>query len=772
MLAKGNVGSRIINRFWVCNTVVPQDPVTTLGIDLSRPIIYVLSQNSSSDLLALQKACQQAALPDPYQTIPIAESALSAVIFLHEQYWFKTESLQQQQAAYIKQYSQLSSLLEKDSELEVQLVPVTLLWGRAPSKHKTARKHNINHLHKTCLVLCKGQDLLMRFNPPISARNLLNPHQKDKTKLAYQLAKITLQYFTRQYAYSSGPPVLARQKAVKQLLASEQLQQDIKQHSIKTGLPEKLVTQQCQVYLQEISSRYSYRFLRVFRTILSRVWNGIYQGIAVNNAQAVRDVIESGAEVVYMPCHRSHMDYLLLSYLLYEQGLMPPHIAAGVNLNFFPAGGIFRRSGAFFIRRSFKGDPLYSKVFKAYFSMLYEQGYPIEFFTEGGRSRTGRLLPPKTGLLAMSVDTFLTQVKRNVVIVPIYIGYDHIMEVSTYMKELSGKQKRQENAWQMLGILKKLGHFGRAFVNFGAPISLTQYFDQQSPQWRSNKLSGSEIVEQVNHLATKVMQGINQATAVNPLPLCAALVLASTDHQLGKQRLFALITLHQQLLGLLSVNSLMTYPTQAPEVVYEEALAINKFFEINDVISADRDQSIQLTYYRNTIVHLFALPAILSFCLIQLYYNAKNTRGLDRIPQSAIERLMARLLPFVQVEYFLVPSTQPLTEQVRLLLLDLQAVNIIRVDGDFIEIIDLSLIKVLSAHLSETRLRYYCVLSILIANFKQSDAALIAESKVLLTAHSIEPFDLKVIEVFIKQLDRSTLTLEVAEQLLNCLSEQ
>ncbi|WP_409440194.1 glycerol-3-phosphate 1-O-acyltransferase PlsB [Psychromonas sp. GE-S-Ul-11] len=777
MLATGTLGSRITNRFWVKNTVVPRDPLSTFAIDSDRPIIYVLAQNCPSDLLALQKGCQQAALPDPFQSINIAGEKFSSMIFLHEQYWFKKAELKQQQATHINQYQRLSNLLHQHRELDVQLIPVTFFWGRNPgsqvAQHSSPHFSDLNRLQKASRVLRFGRELLIQFNSPISAHVLLKKNAELKVeKYVHRLAKVGLHSFNRLQRCGIGLAIPARQKIIKQLLESEQLQQEINQYCAETGLSETQVTEQCQSYLQEISSQFSYRFIRFFRTILGRVWNGIYQGIEVNNAQTVRDATQSGAEIVYMPCHRSHMDYLLLSYLLYEEGLMPPHIAAGVNLNFFPAGGIFRRSGAFFIRRSFKGDPLYSKVFKAYFSMLFKQGYPIEFFTEGGRSRTGRLLPPKIGLLTMSVDTFLAQTNRNVVLVPIYIGYDHIMEVSTYMKELSGKQKKQENLWQVLGIIKKLGNFGRAFVNFGEPISLKNYFDQQTPQWRENRLAKEDIIEHVNHIAGQVMQGINQATAVNALPLCAAILLASTHHQLSKQRLLNLIALHQQLFGLSLKNTLMTYPTQAPEIVYQQALAINKFSELDNVISANSRQSAQLTYYRNTIVHLFALPALLSFCLIQLNKHSQYTKGIKRIQRTSLEQMMKLLLPFVEAEYFLVPSVQRIAERVRLLLFELQTVNIVRVDGDFIEISHLSFIKVLSAHLNETRLRYHCVLSQLILDFQQSDEDLITASKRVLTTKSIEPFDQKVIEVFIKQLDRQRFTIDAAQQLLDCLSDQ
>ena len=141
----------------------------------------------------------------------------------------------------------------------------------------------------------------------------------------------------------------------------------------------------------------------------------------------MRKLALEGHEIVYVPCHRSHMDYLLLSYLLYHQGLVPPHIAAGINLNFFPVGSIFRSWGAFFIRRTFKGNRLYSTIFREYLAELFYRGYSVEYFIEGGRSRTGRLLEPKTGMMSMTIQALQRGLTRPISIVPVYIGYEHVL---------------------------------------------------------------------------------------------------------------------------------------------------------------------------------------------------------------------------------------------------------------------------------------------------------------------------------------------------------
>src|SRR5690606_367008 len=163
-----------------------------------------------------------------------------------------------------------------------------------------------------------------------------------------------------------------------------------------------------------------------------------------------------GATVIYVPCHRSHIDYLILSYLLYRNGLVPPHIAAGINLNMPVVGPFLRRGGAFFLRRSFKGNALYPVVFAEYVDALYANGTSIEYFIEGGRSRTGRLLAPKAGMLAMTVKSFLRTPQQPAVFVPVYIGYEKLIEGRSYLGELAGKSKRKESVFGLLRSLRVL----------------------------------------------------------------------------------------------------------------------------------------------------------------------------------------------------------------------------------------------------------------------------------------------------------------------------
>jgi glycerol-3-phosphate O-acyltransferase len=214
------------------------------------------------------------------------------------------------------------------------------------------------------------------------------------------------------------------------------------------------------------------------------LWNRLYDGVTFNHSETQREVARD-REVVFVPCHRSHMDYLLLSYVIYKQGYAVPHIAAGINLNIPVIGRFLRKGGAFFIRRSFAGNALYTAVFMKYLAAIMARGHSIEYFVEGGRSRTGRLLQPKTGMISMTVRSHLRDPRRPVVFVPVYFGYERIVEAGTYVGELSGQPKRKESLGDLVRALRVLREkFGRVHVNVGEPILLDEVLQQQVGDWR------------------------------------------------------------------------------------------------------------------------------------------------------------------------------------------------------------------------------------------------------------------------------------------------
>ncbi|MBP8174531.1 MAG: 1-acyl-sn-glycerol-3-phosphate acyltransferase, partial [Aeromonadaceae bacterium] len=391
---------RLPIRLLVNHSSLPEDPVSQLRLDIERPIVYALSTDSLSDLLTLELSTRELGLPSPFSPLQWRGQSLPRYVWLE-----RTPlpfGLRRRAHARPDTFQQWLELVQQDGELDIQLVPVTLFWKRAPGREGRGRLQDPAErkvpscLGKALMVALHGRENKVRYSRPVSLRELVN-ELGTGPEVAHKLARVARIHFSRQRQAAKGPRLPDRQQMFRQLLRSENMVAAIAAEAKAEGVSEAVIQQRALEYLDEIGSDFSYRLIRLCDWVMGWLWNKLYRGITVRGAEEVRRLTRDGHEIIYIPCHRSHMDYLLLSYVIYHQGLMPPHIAAGINLNFWPAGPLFRYGGAFFMRRSFKGDKLYSTVFREYLNQLFVRGYAVEYFTEGGRSRTGRLLQPKTG---------------------------------------------------------------------------------------------------------------------------------------------------------------------------------------------------------------------------------------------------------------------------------------------------------------------------------------------------------------------------------------
>ncbi|MDL5029411.1 glycerol-3-phosphate 1-O-acyltransferase PlsB [Vibrio gigantis] len=701
----------------VKGTSIPSNPVEDLNIDLSKPIVYALPFRSSVDILTLQKHALELGLPDPLSMLEINGKSLQRYVFISS----RKTLLQDDDyvpSSSIEVFSELLSLHADDSELDVQVIPATVLWGRKPGKENNQKPYlqAMNGLEKSKAVLLAGRDCLVRFSPVVSLRYMANSHGTDST-IAHKLARVARIHFSRQKLAASGPNLPSRQALFDRLLKSEAIKKAIEDEAQAKNISIEKASKEAQDIMDEIAANFSYSLIKRGEKILGWLWNKLYQGLHISNASTVRKLAQDGHEIVYVPCHRSHMDYLLLSYVLYHEGMVPPHIAAGINLNFFPAGPIFRHGGAFFIRRSFKGNKLYSTIFREYLAELFAKGYSVEYFSEGGRSRTGRLLQAKTGMLAMTIQAMLRGMNRPVTLVPVYIGYEHVMEVATYAKELRGKRKEKENASLVIRTIRKLRNFGKGYVNFGEPIQLNQYLNEHSPEWTKDIDPMGTSKPQwmnpvVNDLATKMMTHINDAAATNALTLCATALLASRQRALSRDSLVSQINCYLSLLKNVPYSATFTVPKDSAEDLVKHAESLNKFLiesdSMGDIISLDRHQSILMTYYRNNIIHLFALPSLI----------AQMTIRQHGLTIDAIQKNVAAIYPFLKKELFLSYDEDQLEDVVSKIIEELVGQGMLVVSDNEVTInqSNSQALMLLGRTISETLQRYSIALNLLAEN--------------------------------------------------------
>ncbi|MEA3471092.1 MAG: 1-acyl-sn-glycerol-3-phosphate acyltransferase, partial [Thermodesulfobacteriota bacterium] len=320
---------------------------------------------------------------------------------------------------------------------------------------------------------------------------------------------------------------------------------------------------------------------------------------------------------VVIPCHRSHIDYLLLSYVFYHNNIQLPFIAAGTNLLFWPLGHIFRKSGAFFLRRSFKGDALYRKVFEKYMKVLLEEGLPIEFFIEGGRSRTGKMVMPKYGMLSMIIQAYREGTIDDLAIIPVYIGYDRIIEEKSYLKELEGGEKEKEKTSTLIksrSVLKR--RYGSVYLNIGEPILLKSYLSSLDVPFDEMPLSERQSL--YRKMGYEIANEINEKSVVTPFALTASGLLCHFKRGISNYDLMNLLNEFYDYLDFRKVRFSSTFANREKSLTdalnmleSSNLIAVmgpdkdeeEEFEEI--VYSVDEDKRLTLEYYKNNILHFF-----------------------------------------------------------------------------------------------------------------------------------------------------------------------
>ena len=643
---------------WVRTTVFPEHP-EQLGLDRTKPVCYVLQDHHLSNLLVLFRETQVGGLP-------AAEAGfrLNGQHFPHAVF-----SLNRKHSLWAKPreryaHSRLMSALVNDAlsrgRLDVQIVPVVILWGRAPDKQDSILKALFSEswrqpgpLSRLLTILLHGRNVLVRFNAPISLPPLPS-EGLDQERAVRKLARVLRVHFRRQRQMAIGPDLSHRNTQIDTLLAAAPTRQAIADEVTTHGITHEQAERRARRFALEIASDYSYGAVRALELLLSWLWTRLYDGIEIHNIDTVTRIAPSQG-IVYVPTHRSHIDYLLLSYSLHRQGLTPPHIAAGTNLNLPLVGPLLRRCGAFFLRRSFKGEPLYAAVFHEYLHLMLTRGFPLEYFIEGGRSRNGRTLTPKAGILGMTVRSFIREHDRPLVFVPVYIGYEKLIEGRSYLRELAGKPKKKESLWAIVKSARRIKRvFGKVYLNFGEPLLLADFLEKCRPGWAVSAAADDWPRDATHRAATELAKRLNEAAVINPVDLIALALLSTPRHTADEQALCRLLD-HYRALAAEAPYSATTIPCALDSrqiVAYVERLGIAErvAHPLGDLIRVPQGEAPLLAYFRNNVLHLFALPALIA-CLLN------HNRDLDT---QRVSEAVAGIYELIATELFLRWSTDEL----------------------------------------------------------------------------------------------------------------
>lgn len=792
---------RPFNR-WIRYRTVPPDVREHLKLDPTKPVVYVLAQRSWTDLFVLDRICKDLVLPRPSRTgsnFPTVQRA--GVVYMPALLEMRVRP------------TDLTRVIETGiatKSFDAQLVPVSVFWGRDPGQETSlwklmfADSVQAGMVRKFFIMLVNGRGVFANFGLPFSFREFVD-RETSPERAIKKLTRTLHFHFLRARTAALGPTLLRRNVVIEGLLATKGVRDAITHEAQTSGISldkARAYARKCAIEIAADYSNASISFLERFLGTV--VWKRVFSDIDVQGLERMREWAQEH-EIIYLPSHRSHADYLLVSYTLYHAGLVPPHIAAGVNLNFWPVGGLLRRCGAFYLRRSFSGDAIYTTVFRAYVEALMQRGYAIEVFPEGGRSRTGRLLAPKTGLLSMIAEAGLKQRLRKVALVPVYINYDKCWEVASYAKELRGAKKQKESAEGLLKAGKILGKsYGKAYINFGDPVVLQDYAEQHLPGWQDQFHPDmgeppATFKGFVQKLAMENARRVNAAAVANPCGLAAVALLSSPQRAVSHDELIEQIGHLVWLLKGRPVSERLYIPETRPKAILEWAAPISRIVTVQHPWGdlhgiADRD-AVMLTYNRNNVQHLFAIPSLIA--------NLFRTRGL--LAEDAIIMGVRALYPFLRTELFLRWTLEEIDQVAREWLgVMLQLGLLARESDSRIKRPDVnspafSTLAMLGRVMSET-LERYCMTALLLAEERanseqgglkrdkfEEDCRLLAERMAILTGRDApEFFDKALFRGYLNTLIKNGLVQEagggvlvvdekierIAERALELLSDE
>ncbi|MFT5706274.1 MAG: glycerol-3-phosphate O-acyltransferase [Oceanospirillaceae bacterium] len=535
----------------------------------------------------------------------------------------------------------LESLVEKlefsEPGCDVKIVPVTILHGHLPNRESSWWRAVFSERWgpkgwwcRLVQLIINGRDTLLQLDSPFSLKELIAEGGAQPAGAgALKIVNVLRRHFKQRRVAIFGPNLSNRKHLITKIISQPDVQRKIRAYTEQNQVDSQQAEKYAKQQLNSIATNLSPSFMRLSSSIVSWFFKRIYRQVKIRGIHKIRQLAKDH-QLVFLPCHRSHMDYVLMSWSLHNQGLVIPHIVAGDNLNAPVLGSGLKLGGAVFMRRSFYDDPLYGLLFKSYIKQLHKNGHALEYFIEGGRSRTGRLLPAKSGVLSMTLEASLQNDIKPIALVPVWISYDKLVESKSYSQQLSSEDKAPESLFGFVQSLKIFkGKFGDAVVSFADPVLL------------DNKVSKYENLKaKSNFLAEQVMQGINNACYVNESALLATVLLSQPRLRLTRAQLIERVNL---------LSSVLVKMPNAPQ-----GIAMGNVDEwINDaqarsqlsVSSADvyltTEQACEMTFYRNQIHHLTLLVGL--FLLVAKRYPKPLVQTVPKLIKSVYPYLAKEL---------------------------------------------------------------------------------------------------------------------------------
>ncbi len=529
--------------------------------------------------------------------------------------------------------------IQKSIDRPIYLVPQLIFFSKTARREQPTLldilfgpEDKPGKIRRLYMLFKNPGKVFVEVSKPVNLEGYLQADHLRQRSTEYQslvLRRDLLVQLNRHRHSITGPVRKSREELKESILTNERLQQFMKTYAQNRDISLQEVHRKADAYLEEIAANYKPAFIKIAAVIVGWITRTMFDGVTTNHEGLNQVKIMSlRGPLILIPCHKSHIDYLILDYLLYQNNLPVPHIAAGKNLSFWPMGPLFRSGGAFFLRRSFRGAVLYSKVFAEYIHKLLEEGYNIEQFIEGGRSRTGKLLMPKLGLLSIIINAYKNGACEDMLIVPIYVGYDRIIEEKSYLLELGGGQKEQENILQVIQARKFLKkRYGKIYLQFHEPISLNQLlraYDRPLAEMKSKEQNAL-----IKILGFQVINAINRVTVATPHALVASAILNFSKDTFSFDELLEVSEIYMKHLTVQNAklsDTLISDHRRAIEQVIE-SYCQRKFVEpvtkSKDENTAEKEYRINetrrlyLEYYKNNSIAFFIPAAYTAMAILE-----------------------------------------------------------------------------------------------------------------------------------------------------------
>ncbi len=448
--------------------------------------------------------------------------------------------------------------LQQSTDRPIYIVPQLMFFSKNPASSAvrlrdivfgTEQKPGL--MRRLFILLRRPGKVFVEISQPLNLQEFIPSTETAGGNPEYSALRLRRQLLLQHNRHRqsiTGPVVKAHEEIKESILASDRLRQFMASHAESKNESIHTIRKQADGFLDEIAAKYNHFFVSCLSVVVKWLFNTMYDGTVVDTAglQRVKTVSQQGP-LVLVPCHKSHIDYLILSYILYIHNMPCPHIAAGKNLSFWPLGPLFRSGGAFFLRRTFRGAVLYSKVFAEYIYKLLEEGFNMGLFIEGGRSRTGKLLMPKLGFLSILLNAYKNGACEDMFFVPVFIGYDQILEENAYLHEIEGGKKEPENLSQVLKARKFLKQrYGKIYINFHEPLSLREVAGEFGPSF--NEMPQKSQNALCRNLGWRLIKAIDQVSVVTPHALAAAAILNCPTRRFSTEEILDIIETYITLL--------------------------------------------------------------------------------------------------------------------------------------------------------------------------------------------------------------------------------